>query len=119
MTVNDWIAAFQGMVDQLKAISDNLAGLNTGVSDSLASIATSLTALNTLGVTALTMLFLLAFIWLAYWRRTTELYVFSALLSLLLGFRWIGDDTWFILGIFCFALGLTTLFRAVMSARSK
>jgi hypothetical protein len=47
MTVDDWIAAFQGMVDQLEAISTNLAGINTGISGSLSDISTSLNSIAT------------------------------------------------------------------------
>jgi hypothetical protein len=94
MTVDDWIIVFTLLKDPLAGLNTEIAGLNTDLSASLISIASSIstltTTLNSLGVVALQLIFLFVFVWLAYWRRTWELYLVAAILSVLVGWQLMG-----------------------------
>lgn len=114
MTVNEWITAFQGIVDKLNDMAAQLAGISTSVDN----LTAQLTAANALAVMVIQMAFLLAFICLAYWRRTWELYLVAGLLSILVGYIWLGSSQWFLFGLFAFALGLFTFIRCGMSVKS-
>jgi hypothetical protein len=100
MTLQDWINAATAILGQCVANID--------------------ATLSTLGILAISLMFVLVLIMFAYWKKALELYIISGGIALLFAYQWLrpGTDTFYI-GIGCAFLGLTTILRGSLAQRNK
>jgi len=94
MTLQDWINAATAILGQCVATLD--------------------ATLNTLGILAISLCFVLAIVVIAFWKKTVELLFIAGGISILFAFQWIrpGTDTFYI-GIGCAMLGLVSVLRGL------